>query len=278
MSVIANTETAPTKMELIIAAAQRELKFQSKMAQFFYDASPFATKGNKSVSFPKLSSFQALDRASGAAGVLQAIASSAEKLDLDKVKQVLWLIDPQDEIQSTLNWELETIRRAAGAHGRQFDRDLIETITAGMALTGGVISRDAVLDMREYLKKNEANMNQVGLFIAPSEEKAMLKITEFTQAQVYGNAVIPSGVIGQVYGVPVVVHNGLEDGEYFMADKDALAYAFQKLPAYDEQKAIEYGAGAMKRTLDQHYGMKLLQIESTTLTPAGKSSLAIGNV
>jgi len=278
MTVIANAQVAPTKMDLIIAAAQRELKFQSKMAQFFYDASQFAVKGVKSVSFPKLGSFQALDRASGTEGVLQPISASAEKLDLDKVKQVLWLIDPQDEIQSTLNWELETIRRAAGAHGRQFDRDLIEAITGDMALSGGPISRDIVLDMREYLKRNEANMNQVALFISPSEEKAMLKINEFTQAQVYGNAVIPSGVLGQVYGTPVVVHNGLDDGEYFMADKDALAYAFQKNPAYDEQKAIEYGAGAVKKTLDQMYGMKVLQIDSTALTPAGKCSLAIGNI
>lgn len=277
MSVISNTEMAPTKMDLIIAAAQRELKAQAQLAGFFSDKSMFAVKGNKSVSFPKLSSFQALDRASGVAGAEQVVTSTADKLDLNKNKQVLWVIDPSDEIQSTLNWELETVKLAASAHGRQFDRDLVDAAMLArteVSATGN-ITRDIVLEMIEYLTKNFANKNQIGLFISPAQKTAMLKINEFTQAQIFGNAVIPSGTIGQVYGVPVVEAPILNDGEFFMADKDGLAYALQKAPMYDEQKAIEYGAGAMKRTLDQLYGMKALQIAQGTAA-AGKSALIIG--
>lgn len=278
MSVISNTEMAPTKMDLIIAAAQRELKASAQLAGFFSDKSMFAVKGSKSVSFPKLSSFQALDRASGTAGTEQVVSASADKLDLNKNKQVLWVIDPSDEIQSTLNWELETVKLAASAHGRQFDRDLVDAALASRALVGtsGMISRDIVLEMIEYLTKNFATKAQTALFIAPNVKTAMLKIAEFTQAQIFGNAVIPTGTIGQVYGVPVVEAPILNDGEFFMADKDGLAYALQKAPAYDEQKAIEYGAGAMKRTLDQLYGMKALQIDAGPAVQSGKSGLIIG--
>jgi hypothetical protein len=278
MAVISNTQIAPTKQDLIIAAAQRELKARAQLAGFFSDKSQFAVKGSKSVSFPKLGSFQALDRASGAAGTEQVVGSSVETLNLNKNKQVLWVIDPSDEIQSTLNWELETVRLAASAHGRQFDRDLIDAaMSARYEVSGaGNITRDNVLEMVEYLESNFANMGQVALFISPAQKTAMLKISEFTQAQIYGNAVIPSGTIGSVYGVPVVIAPILSAEEYFMADRDGLAYALQKAPAYDEQKAIEFGAGAMKRTLDQLYGVKALQIESTALTPAGKSSLIAG--
>ena len=277
MSLIANTEMAPTKMDLIIAAAQRELKASAQLAGFFSDKSAFAVKGNKSVSFPKLSSFQALDRASGNAGTEQVVTASVDKLDLNKNKQVLWVIDPSDEIQSTLNWELETVKLAASAHGRQFDLDLVAAAMAArteVSATGN-ITRDIVLEMIEYLSKNFARKDQIALFISPAQKTAMLKISEFTQAQIFGNAVIPSGTIGSVYGVPVVEAPILSDSEYFMADKDGLAYALQKAPAYDEQKAIEYGAGAMKRTLDQLYGCKALQIAQGTAA-AGKSALIIG--
>jgi len=139
----------------------------------------------------------------------------------------------------------------------------------------GNITRDIVLEMIEYLSKNFAVRNQIALFISPAQRTAMLQITEFTQAQIYGNAVIPNGTIGSVYGVPVVEAPILTDAEFFMADKDGLAFALQKAPAYDEQKAIEYGAGAMKRTLDQLYGVKALQIAQGTAS-AGKSALIIG--
>jgi N4-gp56 family major capsid protein len=277
MALIANTEMAPTKMDLIIAMAQRELKASAQLAGFFADKSQFATKGNKSVSFPKLTSFTAADRASGAAGAEQVITASVDQLLLNKNKQVLWVIDPSDEVQSTLNWELETVKLAASAHGRQFDADLIAAaMTARTEVSAsGNITRDLVLEMVEYLSKNFANKSQIALFISPAQKTAMLKINEFTQAQIFGNVVIPSGTIGSVYGVPVVEVPSLSDAQYFMADKDGLAYALQKAPGYDEQKAIEYGAGAMKRQLDQLYGCKALQIAQGTAA-AGKSALIIG--
>lgn len=278
MSLIANTEMAPTKMDLIIAAAQRELKASAQLSGFFSDKSMFAVKGSKSVSFPKLSSFQALDRASGSAGTEQVVTASVDKLDLDKNKQVLWVIDPSDEIQSTLSWEVETVKLAASAHGRQFDRDLVNAALVARAEVSatGNITRDLVLEMIEYLTKNFARKDQIGLFVSPAQKTAMLKISEFTQAQIFGNAVIPSGTIGSVYGVPVIEVPILEDEEFFMADKDGVAYALQKAPQYDEQKAIEYGAGAMKRTLDQLYGCKALQINMGPATASGKSGLIIG--
>jgi len=277
MALIANTQMAPTKMDLIVEMAQRELKAQAQLAGFFSDKSSFAVKGVKSVSFPKLSSFSVLDRSSGSAGTEQVVTASVDTLDLNKNKQVLWVIDPSDEIQSTLNWELETVRLAASAHGRQFDRDLVDAAMLARTEVSatGDITRDLVLEMIEYLSKNFARKDQVALFISPAQRTAMLKISEFTQAQIFGNAVIPTGTIGSVYGVPVVEAPILTDDEFFMAERDGLAFALQKAPAYDEQKAVQYGAGAMIRTLDQLYGVKALQIAQGTAA-AGKSALIIG--
>ena len=34
-------------------------------------------------------------------------------------------------------------------------------------------------------------------------------------------------LVGSLYGMPVVVHNGLSAQQYFMAEKSGLAYGFQ---------------------------------------------------
>lgn len=275
--IIGSAQTAATKMDLIVDMAQKSLKEKALFSNYFTDVSPFAKKGMKSISFPKLSEFTVGERASGGTLDAQAITSTVDTLDLNVPAYVKWIIDPNDEIQSTLQWELETVQKASSAQGRYFDlkiRSMILAEAAEVSAIGG-ISRDKVLEMREYLKKNEADLGQVVLFVAPSEMTNLLKIEEFSKADVYGQAVIPNGVIGKVFGIQVVEHNLLEDGEFVMAEKGAIAYGFQKAPAYGEQSDLDHGVGAMKRALDALYGVKGLQIGMGKVAPPTKSGLMI---
>lgn len=260
--ITGNTQVGPTKAEMIAAIAQKELKFAASLLPYVTDVSQFAVKGMKQISFPKLSSFTVQKRPSGVAGDIQALTAGKDTMDLDETAYIAWLVDANDAIQSSLDWELESVRRAAAAHGRGVDLDIITELkaVAGLTLAAGVITRDKVLDAREFLKKNDANMNQVVLAVSPNQESEMLKIAEFSSAEVYGQAVIPSGVIGRVFGVPVITHNGLADGEILMWEKEGAAIGFQRQPAIDEQKAIQYGTGAMLKAMDQLYGVKGLQL------------------
>lgn len=260
--ITGNTQVGPTKAEMIAAIAQKELKFAASLLPYVTDVSQFAVKGMNKISFPKLSSFVVQKRPSGVAGDIQALTAGKDTMDLDEAAFISWLVDANDAIQSSLDWELESVRRAAAAHGRGVDLDIITELkaVAGLTLAAGVITRDKVLDAREFLKKNDANMNQVVLAVSPNQESEMLKIAEFSSAEIYGQAVIPSGVIGRVFGVPVLVHNGLADGEILMWEKEGCAIGFQRQPAIDEQKAIQYGTGAMLKAMDQLYGIKGLQL------------------
>lgn len=262
MAVTGNTELAPTKADIIGAIVQKELKFAAKLSPYFTDLSALAVKGAKSVSYPKLSSFTVVDRASAVAGVASALTSAVDKLDLDKNAYVSWLVDSSDEVQSMIEVQIEFARRAAAAHGRYFDEQLIAGLeTHGVATTtAGNVTRDIVLEMRKSLQKNDADLSMAAFFISPDQEEYMLKVSEFTQAQIYGGAVIPSGVIGSVYGVPVVIHNGLGAQQYFMAEKSGLAYAMQLAPKMAEQPAIEYGTSAKLVAMDQLFGVKGLQL------------------
>jgi hypothetical protein len=275
--ITGNTQTAATKQAAIAALAQKELKQAAFLSQYFTDVSQFAVKGVKSISFPKLSSFTVGERASGVKGEAVALTSTVDTLALDIPAYLQWVIDSNDAVQTTLQWDLESVSRAASAHGRYLDQKLIDAALAnGQELTSAVgdVSRDKILEMREFLKKNNAVMNDVALFVAPDQMTALLKVTEFTQAQVFGMAVIPSGLIGRCYGIPVIETNSLTAGQYFMAEKSGLAYGFQRSPAIDEQKDIDYGAAAVKKVMDSLYGVKALQIGQAN-AGATKSALIV---
>lgn len=274
--IIGNTQTAATKQDLISQLAQKELRAAAIFASYFTDVSNFAVKGAKSISFPKLSSFTVSERGSGLTVDAQAITSTVDTLNLDVPAYIKWIVDPNDEIQSTLDWELETVSRAASSHGRYFDGQVRAVVLAEAAEVAaiGAINRDKVLEMRQYLKKNEANMDQVTLFVAADQMTALLKIEEFSRADVYGSPVTQTGLIGRVFGIPVVETNQLNDGEYFMAERGAIAYGFQKSPAYGEQDELDFGVGCKKRAMDALYGVKSLQVGQANAA-AGDSALMI---
>ena len=75
--------------------------------------------------------------------------------------------------------------------------------------TGTDTIYNKIVDMVTYLDQNNAPQER-HLFIAPSVRKALLKDPNFIDASHWGaQAVMPSGVIGQVLGVPISVSNTL---------------------------------------------------------------------
>lgn len=279
-AIIGSTETNDTKQALIDSMAQKELKGAAVLAQYFTDVSRFAVKGMKSISFPKLSSFTASERASGATVDAQAIADSVDTLALDVPAYLKWIIDSNDEVQSTLNWALECIARAASAHGRLFESKIIAKVTAEAAQTAAraAISKAQIKEMRLYLKKNMADMKKVRLFVSPDDYDVLLGIDEFVKNDINGESMaLATGVVGRVYGILVVECDLLAAQEYFMAEEGAIVYGFQRGVAIGEQKDIDYGTSAVKKAMDALYGVKGVQIGMGPAVQATKSPLMIKN-
>lgn len=260
--ITGNTQLAPTKNDLIIALVQKELKFAAKLLPYVTNLSPFVGKGMKSVSVPKLSSFTVQNRASAVAGDIQTLTSLKDTLDLDLNHYVSWLIDSSDEAQTSIDAQMEFLKRAGAAMGRKVDEELIAGIEAAAGLNVGAapITRDLILDAREELFKNQADMSQVVMVVGPDSEKAMLKLDEFTRAEVYGSAVIPAGMIGKVYGMPVIVHTGMSAGKALWWEVAGYAAAFQIQPSIAEQPEIAYGTKAKRVAMDQLWGHAGLQL------------------
>ena len=259
--ITGNTQLAPTKADVITALVQKELAFKSKLLSTVLDVSSFAIKGAKSISFPKYTSFTVVNRASGVAGDASQLTALVDKLDLNFNDYVSYIIDSFDEVQSSVENQSLFAQRAAAAQARYVDTQIVTALVAAAGLDVGAapITRDFILAMMTFIEGNDGNLDQTVLVIPPAQKAEMLKIADFSQAQVYGMAVIPNGMIGSVYGIPVIVSNALVSTSALMYDKDGMACGFQKSPSMSEQGANEYGTGAVRVAIDQLFGVRALQ-------------------
>lgn len=261
-AITGNTELTATKEAVIAAVVAKELAFAAKLLPFVTDYSSWAVKGAKSVSIPKAGSLTAVDRASGVAGDATALTFAVDLIALDQAAYVAWIIDSQDEVQSRVEVQAEYARRAASAHGRFVDANLIALLqTAPVTTTVGNISQAIILEMRKSLLTAHADPSQLYLAMGPDQEAFLLAIAEFIRTDSYGKlpTALQTGVIGQVYGVNVVIHSGIAAGNYYMWEKTGVYAAFQQGAMMSEQGANEFGSQAKRVAMDQLFGTKLGQ-------------------
>jgi len=257
-----------TKQDLIAAIVQRELLESATLLPLLSDYSNLAVKGAKTISIPKLSSFTVADRAFGAVGAENSpLTDSVDEIALDKNKYIKFGYDAADEMQSTIDYLAAAITRAARAHGRQVNTDIITEweLVAGLNLNAAVpadITIDNILDMREFLMGNFADMSTARLVIAADQEKAMLKLAEFSRYDYRGDGTSPivNGMIGSVYGVPVVTNQQVKAQQAFMVAPEGCGFAFQRAPAVAQDTDLDYGTQGQKVVVDQLYGVGGLQL------------------
>lgn len=266
-----------TKQDLIAALVQKELKESATLVPFVTDLSSLAVKGSKSIKVPKYTSFTVQNRAFGAAASENTpLSDSVDTINIDKNKIVLFGYDAHDEIQSTTNYMVEALKRAASAHGREVNADIIATWDSVASLSINSAPADItvndILDMREHLIKGFADMGMVVLVIGADQEKALLKLPEFSRWDYRGMAPSPivNGMIGTVYGIPVVINQQVASQQAYMVGKEGSAIAFQMAPRIAEEVSLKYGTGGRLVAVDQLYGVGGLQLGEGG-APAGKS-------
>lgn len=277
MAIGGNTELLATKATLISNLIQQELAARSLHTAYITNVSSFARPGYKRIDFPKFDSFTAVDRASGVASTPAVITASVDSLDLDQSPTVSWLYDSHDVIQSSVEFQMEAMKRSASAVARYVDTKIVAVAEAegeATATASALITRDVLLEMREKYLKQFGDLSEASLWINPVQESALLKIAQFSEAQVYGGAVIPSGQIASLYGINIVRSNFLSDAQYMLVGKTGIAIGFQKNPSMEEDARPEYGTGAKLSVVDALFGCKGMQIGQGGAA-VGKSALII---
>lgn len=257
---IGDTDLGATKQDLIASVVQRELISAMVLKPTIEDKSAFAVKGSKLVEFPRGGSFTVEDRATTVEATKANITYVTDTIVLSRMATVSYLVDPQDEVESTINVELDLAGRAARALGKDVDTQIITGLEAdSTAVTAGAISKSKVLEMREALLTAEADASKLWLAIGPDAESTLLGIAEFVEPDRYGSARIPTGVLGTLYGVKVVLSTQIATSTFYMYETSGYGIAFQKTLTGDSRKAPEFGTGAMLRTWDQKFGTDQLQ-------------------
>lgn len=275
-TITSNVNLLETKNELIINLVQKELAFQAKLLPYFTDYSSFAGKGVKSIYVPKYDGFTVQERPTGVEGDVLALTAERDQIPLDKRLYVSWIIDAADEVESSVDNEILFLQRAAAAHARKIDSLLIaKMVDVAIDLGNAPLTYDLILSMNQELMEADANMSQVAMFISPAQYTEMFKLSEFKSAEVYGQATLPTGVIGRCLGIPVVVHNGLAANQVFMAEKSGIGYAFHQAPNVARQAEIGWGTTAQRVAVDQKFGCGGLQLGEKG-AGATKSPLVVG--
>ena len=268
------------KQTLIASLVQRELKESASLLSCVQDVSSFARPGFKRVEIPKLSSFTVQDRAFGAAASENSgLTGVNDIIDLDKNKIILFGYDSKDELQSSIEYKVAAITRAASAHGREVNSDIItewESV-ADLSVNGAVpadITIDNILEMREKLMKNFADMSTVKFVVAADQERILLGLPEFSRYDYRGGGASPivNGTIGFVYGIPVVINQQLKAQQAFMVAPEGCGFAFQASPGVEEEMDLRYGTGGRQIAVDQLYGVGGLLLAEGDAA-AGKSPL-----
>lgn len=258
---IGNTDLVATKNDLIVSLVQRELISKAVVMPSILDASAFAGKGSKSIAVPRAGSFAVQDRATTVAATLANVTYATDTITLDQMSTISWLVDPQDEIESSVDVQVDVAGRAARGLAKNFDTLVVAGLEAAASATTtvGAISKAIVLEMREALLTAEADPSALTLLVGPDSEAALLAIAEFVEADKYGSAVIPNGVLGRLYGMEVRLDTGIAASTFYAYDRAGYGFAVQKGVSMDERKAPEYGTGAVLRTMDMKWGHAQLQ-------------------
>lgn len=259
-----------SEMEMINAVVQNELSYAAKLAPTTRDVSMFAVPGASSISFPKADSFVATNRAKSTVVDAQALTFEKDTMLLDQSPTVKYIVDTYADLQARVDAELESAKRAASASARFVDAKIASELIANAGYTHNGIAADvdstAVIKMQEFILQNNGNLEDCVYVASVDQRSVLLGLPEFTEMQVYGQAptAIQTGVIGMLYGCPLIVSNGIGSQNVLCYSSEGIALGFQRGFRRDEEKAIDYGTGAMKVVYDAVFSAKALQLGQGT--------------
>lgn len=257
------TTGSSTRQDSISSMVQVALKKNAVVASAFRDVSMFAEQGSGSISFPYRGNKFNVQKLSGSQkGQAQELVLALDKMDLSEEAHIQWVIKKFDQARAKVNLLREALSDATSEHAIQLDQDildeLIPNIDAGNIQTGGV-TQDNVVNLAVKLNVARVPRADRTWIFGNDSYGALLKIDGFVDASKSNLDIVRAGMIGELYGVPVIESDVMVTGEALLVHRDSLAYGFGEMPEVEDEKAIEYGTGARRWVMDALYGMKHLQ-------------------
>lgn len=244
MANFTTTELGATSMEMINSLAQDVLNQASVIAPTLMNESARAVKGAKSVSLPRTGRLSVNDKVEGSDVTFQVRTYGKDTIDLDRHKEISGVIEDRADIQAMVSEKVLFVKD--GSVELALERDtflytLLKLASAAapdhrIAFAGATIAKEDILAARKLLDIANVPDSDRWLAINPEEESDLLAIAEFIRADHYGSSAIPSGVLGQLYGVTILKTNAVTAGLPVMYHRSSVAWASQIGPRVQTEK------------------------------------------
>lgn len=273
--IFGKTEVDAVSMELILGQMVQQQLIQSAVLLPTVSQYP-APNGVDTVKIPRAGNFTVGDKSENTSVDAQTITYATDDLLLNKHKVIQVLLEKFAVTQSQVNAFLDIASRAGKSMALQLDTDIIAGLVATsasapdhrIAYAGSTIAQVDILEAKRLLKVQNIESQECFLGISPTEEKAMLSITDFVRAQDYGNANgLQQGVLGSIYGFKVIVHNGFADAATVAWHPSHVGVGLQEQLQYDSMKDL--ANLAVRHSWDMIYGVKTLD--------SGKRGVLLGS-
>ena len=252
MSITSAAHTGATEMELISQIVQAELLENTVVLNSVTDHSDKLVPGIKSVEVIR---FEA-DNTTGSGrmgdptdmnqdgvtpAAFQTAALTTDKIDLNKHKILPYRIQDTVAMQSRANLEAELARKAGREFAIYMDKEIIAvlaTLTDSITYNNAAdLSLPDITEARKRLNRNNVPEGDRILLISPENEKAMLDLPNFIEADKYGaREALMNGEIGRVFGFRVLVSNLLAAAESYAYHRECVGYAVQKQVDFESDR------------------------------------------
>ena len=274
-ALLGKTEIDAVSQELILGAMVQSYLIQE--AVLFPTVNNYvAPMGVDKLKIPRAGGFTVGDKAENTAVDAQIITYATDDLLLDKHKVIQILVEKFALKQSQVSVLSDIAMRAGKGLALQLDADIIAALLLTsaaapdhrIAFAGASIAQVDILEAKRLLKVQNVEARECYLGINPTEEKAMLQIADFVRSDAYGSAQgLQLGVLGQIYGTKVIVHNSFTAGNAVMWHPSHVACAVQQSVEFDQDKQLEHLATRL--SFDTIYGVKVLD--------SGKRGVLLGS-
>lgn len=262
----------------IEAYTQARLREAATLTKRMRDVSALAVKGVDTIKFPALSGFAVQNRTLGVAGTTQDSVLTADKLELNQNAYLSWGIDGSLDVQSQLNWSVESATLASEVHVDDIEAKtlaLIESKSIAVDITvevGESVLVKQFTELRKKLRDNKVPLAQAIFTIPTSVEEEILSNPQILAVAGVGNALIENGEIKKIFGVEVEVKVGAT--KICALYTQAIVFGFQKGVKYAEQADLRYGSDGKLCVMDQLYGVGCTHLNAAdAVLNAGKCRL-----
>lgn len=219
-------------------------------------------KPGDTLNIPDVSNLSAQDKVAETEVTLQNPTENKFSVSINKWKHVAFLIEDIVKVQSATNLRKEYTDKAGYAVAKALDSDLISLysgLTQEISGAGIDIDEETILEAKKLLDEADAPRPDRTLLISPSQEKALLRISRFTEADKIadGGKALKEGMLGRIHGFDVFVSTNVPTVEGAVKNlafqKDAFVLATQSQPRVQAAYVLEY-LGTLV-VVDEIYGV-----------------------